>query len=107
MKQPSILTPLVGYGFCEATGEYRLNADEEHFERRRSSSSWWRAQMEKAAAEAPAEPVREPQLGPPTWTITEPAEAAGEQFHDHAALMARTNALHRAGHRTIGYRNNP
>ncbi len=100
----NLLQPCVGFGFCEATGDHRLNADEEQFARRVSRSSWWRSQMEKATADAP--PPMPPQEGPATWTITEPAEAAGEQFNDHAALMERTSALHRAGHRTTSYRRN-
>lgn len=98
----SRLQPLVGYGWSDHAGDYILNAAEEAFARRRSRSPWWRSQMERAAVA----PLVKPQHGPATWTITAPAEAAGELFTDQTALHARTDALHRAGHATVSYRNN-
>lgn len=98
-----ILQPVVGYGWSEQAGDFILNAAEEAIARRRSRSPFWRACMERATHDAP--PARPPQHGPPTWTITGPAEAAGEHYFNPNTLHARTDALHRAGHATVSYQN--
>lgn len=86
----SALQPCVGYGFSEATGDYRLNADEEQFARRVSRSSWWLAQMERAATDELLPEVE----GPMTFTILPPCVGAGETFGSIEQVQQRTGRQH-------------
>lgn len=99
------LQPCVDYGYSEAAGDYRLNADEEAFSRRVSRSPFWR-QIIANAEQAEDMSRQAQQQGPPTWTITKPAEADGETFSNASDLHDRLDVLRRAGHCTVSYLNN-
>lgn|GEM_PF-6739279 len=86
----TILQPVVGYGFDEATGEYRLNANEEKFANRVSRSRFWRDSLARAAFTPP----------PPPFVITAPAIAAGEEYETASELFQRLYKLQAAGHTT-------
>ena len=84
------LQPLVGYGFDEASGDYRLNAAEEQQERRRSGSRWWRDQIERAAIEETWPEIE----GPMTFTILDRCPGVGETFGSIAQVHERTGMKH-------------
>lgn len=84
------LQACVGYGFSEATGDHRLNADEEQFARRVSRSPFWRDCIARAAADALLPEIE----GPMTFTILEPCPGAGETFGSIAQVHARTGMAH-------------
>lgn len=99
-----LLQPVIGHGLDPFSREYCQNADEEAFDRRTERGF---AGMARRWNEAhPPEPIREPRLGPPTWTIMVPLEAAGEQFSDPEALSDRMEQLRGKGHRITSQRNN-
>lgn len=86
----AILQSLIGYGFDPASGDHRLNADEEQFARRVSRSVFWRDSIARAEADA----LRPELEGPVTFTILPPCPGAGETFGSIAQVHERTGMAH-------------